>query len=124
MKIKSIDTCKLTLPHPQPKTPAQRPSYNKLVKRAHPINRYPEFPRGQGRIPGQSNKEIWVRIINQARMTRKYNNHVNQLYFSGAAHARLSTPAELRMALAGAAPLGAFGKRTAPGDLPSWLELD
>ena len=62
MKIKSVETCKLTLPHPQPKTPARRPSYNKLVKRAHPINRYPEFPRGQGRIPGQSNKEIWVRI--------------------------------------------------------------
>jgi L-rhamnonate dehydratase len=62
MKIKSVETCKLTLPHPQPKTPARRPSYNKLVRRAHPINRYPEFPRGQGRIPGQSNKEIWVRI--------------------------------------------------------------
>src|SRR4029079_14228259 len=48
--------------HPTPKTPARRPSYNKLARRAHPINRYPEFPRGQGRIPGQSNKEIWVKV--------------------------------------------------------------
>src|SRR4051812_27208280 len=62
MKIKSVETYKLILPPPRPKTPAWRPSYNKLVKRAHPINRYPEFPRGQGRIPGQSNKEIWVKI--------------------------------------------------------------
>jgi L-rhamnonate dehydratase len=62
MKIKSVQTCRLNLPPPQPKTPARRPSYNKLVKRAHPINRYPEFPRGQGRIPGQSNREIWVKI--------------------------------------------------------------
>jgi L-rhamnonate dehydratase len=62
MKIKSVETCRLNLPPPQPKTPPRRPSYNKLVKRAHPINRYPEFPRGQGRIPGQSNKEIWVKV--------------------------------------------------------------
>jgi L-rhamnonate dehydratase len=62
MKIKSVETCQLNLPPLRPKTPARRPSYNKLVKRAHPINRYPEFPRGQGRIPGQSNKEIWVKV--------------------------------------------------------------
>ena len=61
MKIKSVETCRLTF-HPLPKTPARRPSYNKLVKRVHPINRYPEFPRGQGRIPGQSNRELWVKI--------------------------------------------------------------
>jgi L-rhamnonate dehydratase len=62
MKITSVETCRLNLPPPQPKTKAWRPSYNKLVRRAHPINRYPEFPRGQGRIPGQSNKEIWVKV--------------------------------------------------------------
>ena len=62
MKIKSVETVKLALKPAHPKTPARRPSYNKLVKRAHPINRYPEFPRTQGRIPGQNQNQLWVKI--------------------------------------------------------------
>ena len=62
-------------------------------------------------------------------MTRHYNRHVDQMYFSRFAHNRLTTVAELRTALAGAAaPLGAFGKQlTTTGktaETPGWLELN
>lgn len=62
MKIKSIETFRLVLPPKQPSTKSRRTNYNSRVKRAHPINKYPEFPRSQGKIPGQSTKEIWVKI--------------------------------------------------------------
>jgi L-rhamnonate dehydratase len=63
MKIKSIETFRLDLPDKKPaKELSRRPNYNSRVKRATPINRYPEFPRTQGRIPGQSATELWVKV--------------------------------------------------------------
>ena len=60
MKIKSVETFKLNLLPRKPQTAARRPSAVKIVP--HPINRYPEFSRTFGGIPGQSAKHMWVKI--------------------------------------------------------------
>jgi len=62
MKISSVEILKLTLPAKVGGTQPRRPNANKRVKRSQPINKYPEFPRTQGRIPGQNNQALWVRI--------------------------------------------------------------
>ena len=61
MKITSVETCRLNLRH-RGRKPSLGGRLRQARQRAHPINRYPEFPRGQGRIPGQSNKELWVKV--------------------------------------------------------------
>lgn len=60
MKIKSVETFTLNLAPKKIKTPPRRSSAVKIVP--HPINKYPEFSRSFGSIPGQSTKHIWVKI--------------------------------------------------------------
>ena len=64
MKIKSVRAISVNIPRTPPKTPARRPNWNTHARRALPINKYPEFPRMHGAMPGANTLEdIWVQVV-------------------------------------------------------------
>lgn len=62
MKIKTIRTVTLNMPARPPKTRPRRPSWSHSAPRALPLNKYPEFPRLPGDLPGMGGR-VWVQII-------------------------------------------------------------
>lgn len=63
MKITTVRTVQINFPRPQPKTPPRRPSWNKSAPRALPLNKYPEFSRLPGALPGMGGGAVWVQVI-------------------------------------------------------------
>ena len=64
MKLKQIRAVSLSIPQNPPKTKPWRDGWNKLAPRALPINKYPEFSRDIGRMPGaQMQTDVWVQAI-------------------------------------------------------------
>lgn len=62
MKIKSIRAVTLNIPRTPPRTKARRPNWNTHAARALPINKYPEFSRLIGTMPGANYPEVWVQV--------------------------------------------------------------
>ena len=63
MNIKEIRAVSLNIPKSPPKTPARREGWNTHARRALPINKYPEFPRMHGQMPGANTfAEVWVQV--------------------------------------------------------------
>ena len=63
MKIKEICAVSLNIPKTPPKTQARRPGWNTHARRALPINKYPEFPRMHGQMPGaNTSADVWVQV--------------------------------------------------------------
>ena len=63
MKIKEIRDVSIDIPRPSAKTQPRRPNWNTHAPRALPINKYPEFSRLHGRMPGaNTNADVWVRV--------------------------------------------------------------
>lgn len=63
MNIKHIRAVSLRIPRAQPRTKARRPNWNTHARRALPINKYPEFPRLHGQMPGaNTSAEVWVQV--------------------------------------------------------------
>jgi L-rhamnonate dehydratase len=60
LNIKEIRAVKVNVPRTPPKTKARRPNWNTHAARALPINKYPEFPRLVGTMPGSATPEVWV----------------------------------------------------------------
>lgn len=64
MKIKSVRAVTVNIPRTPPKTPARRPNWNTHARRALPINKYPEFPRMHGSMPGANTlADLWVQVV-------------------------------------------------------------
>ena len=64
MKIKSVRAVSVNIPRTPPKTPARRPGWNSHARRALPINKYPEFPRMHGMMPGANTQaDLWVQVV-------------------------------------------------------------
>ena len=64
MKIKSVRAVSVNIPRTPPKTPARRPNWNTHARRALPINKYPEFPRMHGQMPGANTQaDLWVQVV-------------------------------------------------------------
>jgi phosphatidylserine/phosphatidylglycerophosphate/cardiolipin synthase-like enzyme len=66
----------------------------------------------------QRSEEIWVRILGQPNMVRKYNNHTDAMFFNPLSSARMLTRAQLARAL----ETTADARGGTP--VPDWLELD
>jgi phosphatidylserine/phosphatidylglycerophosphate/cardiolipin synthase-like enzyme len=65
----------------------------------------------------QRSEELWFRLLDHTRTTRRYLRHVDQLFASPYSSRELLTPADLQRGLA--------ARRVAGGTaLPDWLELD
>ena len=63
MKIKSIRAVSINKPRTPPKTKSRRPNWNTHARRALPINKYPEFSRLHGKMPGaDTSHEVWVQV--------------------------------------------------------------
>ncbi len=63
MKIKEIRAVSIDMPRPSAKTQPRRPNWNTHAPRALPINKYPEFSRLHGRMPGaNTNADVWVKV--------------------------------------------------------------
>ena len=63
MKIKSIRAVSLSIPKSPPKTKPTRPNWNTHAQRALPINKYPEFSRLFGAMPGANTRaDVWVQV--------------------------------------------------------------
>lgn len=62
MQIQSIRVVDLKIPHNPPKTAPRRPSWNQSAPRSLPINKYPEFSRLPGQMPGMGGGPVWVQI--------------------------------------------------------------
>ena len=62
MQIQSIRVVDLKIPHNPPKTAPRRPSWNQSSPRSLPINKYPEFSRLPGQMPGMGGGPVWVQI--------------------------------------------------------------
>ena len=63
MKIKQVRAVELKIPRRPPKSESRRPNWNTHARRALPINKYPEFSRLHGRMPGANTSEdVWVRV--------------------------------------------------------------
>ena len=60
-----------------------------------------------------------MRAVDSPGLASAYERWINKWYFSNVAHAKLTTPQELRAAL----ERQALGKRSGPL-VPDWLELD
>ena len=61
MKIKRIRAVSVNIPKHPAKSQPRRPSWNETAPRAFPINKYSEFPRLHGAMPGASlNVPVWV----------------------------------------------------------------
>jgi L-rhamnonate dehydratase len=63
LKIKEIRAVSLDVPHTPPKTKPREPNWNTWAKRGLPINKYPEFSRMHGKMPGaDTSPGPWVKI--------------------------------------------------------------
>jgi len=63
MKIKDIRAVTLNIPQTPPKTKPRRANWNTNAPRALPINKYPEFSRTHGWMPGaDARREVWVQV--------------------------------------------------------------
>ena len=63
MKIKEIRAVSLDIPHTPPKTKPTRPNWNNYSQRGLPINKYPEFSRMHGKMPGaDTSSGPWVKM--------------------------------------------------------------
>ena len=63
MKIKSVRAVELNIPRTPPKSQSRRPNWNTHARRALPINKYPEFSRLHGQMPGANTRaEVWVQV--------------------------------------------------------------
>jgi L-rhamnonate dehydratase len=64
VKLKQIRAVSVAIPREPPRTKPWREGWNTRAPRALPINKYPEFSRELGRIPGaQTQVDIWVQAI-------------------------------------------------------------
>ena len=64
MKIKQVRAVEVNIPRTPPKSKSWRPNWNTHARRALPINKYPEFPRLHGQMPGaNTSAEVWVQVI-------------------------------------------------------------
>ena len=63
MKITQVRAVTLGIPKTPPPTRPRRPGWNSHAQRALPINKYPEFSRMHGRMPGANTTElVWVKV--------------------------------------------------------------
>jgi L-rhamnonate dehydratase len=62
VKIKEIRAVTLNIPRTPPKWKARRPNWNTHAMRALPINKYPEFTRVHGNMPGARSVDVWVQV--------------------------------------------------------------
>jgi L-rhamnonate dehydratase len=63
VKIKHIRAVSLNIPRTPPHTTPRRPNWNTHAQRALPINKYPEFPRLHGQMPGaNTSADVWVQV--------------------------------------------------------------
>ena len=63
MKITDIRAVSVHMPRTPPRTRPRRPNWNTHAPRALPINKYPEFPRLHGQMPGaNTNVAVWVQV--------------------------------------------------------------
>lgn len=62
MKIKDIRAVNVNFPVVKPKTKSRRPAWTDTAPRALPINKYPEFSRMGGGIPGYIEEPVWVQV--------------------------------------------------------------
>lgn len=64
MKLKQIRAVAVEIPCDPPKTKRWREGWNTLAPRALPINKYPEFSREFGQMPGSKTQvDVWVQAI-------------------------------------------------------------
>ena len=63
MKIKSVKSVRVSLPEQTSTVKPRRPSWNKSVKRAMPINLYPRFSRYPHEMPGGQLDTVWVKVV-------------------------------------------------------------
>lgn len=71
----------------------------------------------------QKSDEIWLRVVKRPRLTRRYIGHIDRLFGSPWAAARVTTPAELQRAVDRST--GLTLRRTEDGArLPEWFELN
>ena len=63
MKIKEIRAVTIDIPRPTARTQPRRPNWNTHAPRALPINKYPEFSRLHGMMPGANTRaDVWVKV--------------------------------------------------------------
>jgi L-rhamnonate dehydratase len=63
VKIKAIRAVSLNIPRTPPQTRSGRPNWNTHAARALPINKYAEFPRLHGQMPGANTSvDVWVQV--------------------------------------------------------------
>jgi L-rhamnonate dehydratase len=63
VKITDIRAVSVHMPRTSPRTRPRRPNWNTHALRALPINKYPEFPRLHGQMPGaNTNVAVWVHV--------------------------------------------------------------
>lgn len=63
MNITDIRAVSLHIPRPAPQTRPTRPNWNTHAARALPINKYPEFSRLHGQMPGANTSvAVWVQV--------------------------------------------------------------
>ena len=63
MKIKQARAVEIGIPHTPPKSASPRPNWNTHTRRALPINKYPEFSRLHGTMPGaNTGAAVWVQV--------------------------------------------------------------
>ena len=63
MKIKQIRAVELAIPATPPRSRSRRPNWNTRARRALPINKYPEFSRMHGQMPGANTRaDVWVQV--------------------------------------------------------------
>ncbi|MDE2768021.1 MAG: hypothetical protein OXI70_08020 [Chloroflexota bacterium] len=63
MRITQVQAVNLDVPRRPPISKARRPGWNSHARRALPINKYPEFSRMHGRMPGANTWErVWVQV--------------------------------------------------------------
>lgn len=66
MNIKKIRSVTLKIPSVSSKTKPRRPGWNTYSERAFPINKYPEFPKLHGTMPGANSlTSVWVQVISE-----------------------------------------------------------
>jgi L-rhamnonate dehydratase len=63
MKLNELRAVDVRIPRRPPKTKVRRPNWNTHAARALPINKYPEFPRLVGTMPGSAGPDVWVQAI-------------------------------------------------------------
>ena len=66
LNIKQIRAVELDIPRTPPKSKPRRRNWNTHARRALPINKYPEFPRLHGTMPGANTlADVWVQVTSE-----------------------------------------------------------